>query len=49
LWFHDLTVADPTYVLPVISALSMLATVELGTMGQTSVNSSQQKVRVVCS
>ncbi len=30
LWFTDLTVADPTYALPVLCSLSFLATVELG-------------------
>jgi len=31
LWFTDLTVADPYYVLPVLSALTMLLTVEMAT------------------
>lgn len=39
LWFHDLTVADPTYALPVISAATFLLMVELnaadGMEGQT--------------
>ena len=30
LWFTDLTVADPTYALPILSSLTFLATVELG-------------------
>lgn len=30
LWFPDLTVADPTYALPVLTSLTFLATVELG-------------------
>ena len=29
-WFVDLSAADPTYVSPVVSALTFLATVELG-------------------
>ena len=29
-WFTDLTIADPTYALPVLTSLSFLATVELG-------------------
>lgn len=29
-WFTDLTVADPTYVLPVVSSLGFLAIMELG-------------------
>lgn len=29
-WFPDLTVADPTYLLPVLTSLSFLATVEIG-------------------
>jgi YidC/Oxa1 family membrane protein insertase len=27
LWFHDLTVADPTFILPTLSLLSILAVV----------------------
>ncbi|KAI3436771.1 hypothetical protein D9Q98_006183 [Chlorella vulgaris] len=30
LWFTDLTVADPTYMLPALAGLSFLATIELG-------------------
>lgn len=30
-WFTDLTIADPTYMLPVITSLTLLATVEIGT------------------
>jgi hypothetical protein len=30
LWFPNLTVADPTYALPVLTSLTFLATVELG-------------------
>lgn len=30
LWFHDLTLADPTYGLPLVSAAIFLLTVELG-------------------
>ena len=30
LWFTDLSVADPLYLLPTVSALSMLAAIELG-------------------
>ena len=33
LWFSDLTVHDPYYVLPVISAATMLAVIELGADG----------------
>ncbi len=29
-WFPDLTVADPYYLLPVLSSLTFLLTVELG-------------------
>lgn len=29
LWFHDLSVPDPLYILPIASALTMLATIEL--------------------
>jgi hypothetical protein len=30
LWFTDLTLPDPHYVLPVLASLTFLATVELG-------------------
>ena len=30
MWFQDLSIVDPTYMLPVIASLSMLATIELG-------------------
>lgn len=30
-WFTDLTVADPYYLLPVITSITMLATIEVGT------------------
>ena len=30
LWFTDLTVADPTYMLPALAGLSFLLTIELG-------------------
>lgn len=30
-WFTDLTVADPFYLLPIITSLTMLATIEVGT------------------
>ncbi|KAK3872004.1 hypothetical protein Pcinc_022892 [Petrolisthes cinctipes] len=33
LWFTDLTVCDPYYILPVITSCTMLATIELGTDG----------------
>lgn len=33
LWFTDLTVADPTYALPAIATLTMVATLELGSEG----------------
>ena len=33
MWFSDLTVHDPYYVLPVVSAASMLAVIELGADG----------------
>jgi len=39
LWFQDLTVADPYYVLPVLSAATFLLTIELGTEG---INPQQQ-------
>lgn len=33
LWFVDLTVCDPYYLLPLVTATTMLATIELGTDG----------------
>lgn len=30
LWFSDLSIADPTYALPVVAAMTMIATIELG-------------------
>lgn len=30
-WFSDLTIADPYYLLPVITSITMLATIEVGT------------------
>ena len=30
-WFTDLTVSDPYYLLPIITSITMLATIELGT------------------
>ncbi|XP_042874412.1 mitochondrial inner membrane protein OXA1L-like [Penaeus japonicus] len=32
-WFTDLTISDPYYLLPVITSLTMMATIELGTDG----------------
>lgn len=30
LWFHDLTVADPYYILPVFTAVTLFVTMEVG-------------------
>ena len=30
LWFMDLTITDPTYILPALTAASMIVTIELG-------------------
>jgi YidC/Oxa1 family membrane protein insertase len=47
LWFQDLTVADPTYALPIISAASFLLMIELnaadGMEGQTDTMRSRFK------
>lgn len=32
-WFTDLTVSDPYYLLPIVTSLTMMATIELGTDG----------------
>lgn len=53
LWFSDLTVADPTYMLPIIASATFLLTVELGAAdgmeGQTAVMQRRMKniMRVV--
>ena len=41
LWFSDLSLVDPTYALPVIASLSMLASIELG--GDTGQAMKQQQ------
>jgi YidC/Oxa1 family membrane protein insertase len=41
-WFSDLTVADPLYILPTISAICFLVTVELGADGIS--NQHQKKI-----
>lgn len=38
LWFTDLSVADPTYVLPVLNAVSFLLMVEVGADGMDQAN-----------
>lgn len=38
LWFTDLSVADPTYVLPVLNAFSFLLMVEIGADGMDQAN-----------
>jgi membrane protein insertase Oxa1/YidC/SpoIIIJ len=44
LWFEDLTVADPTYGLPLLASLSFLITIELGgEAGQQQQNPGQAK------
>jgi YidC/Oxa1 family membrane protein insertase len=54
-WFTDLTVPDPTYVLPIICGISFLATIEGGkeqmmdanpAMGATLVNAFRAMVRI---
>lgn len=42
-WFTDLTVADPYYLMPIITSLTMLATIELGTDGQRLQNMQMMK------
>lgn len=41
LWFSDLSIADPTYALPVVAAMTMIATIELG--GDTGKALSEQQ------
>ena len=38
LWFTDLSIADPTYMLPIINALSFLLMVEVGADGMDQAN-----------
>lgn len=38
LWFHDLTAYDPYYVLPVVSAITMLASVEMNKAQMVATN-----------
>eukprot|EP00960_Hanusia_phi_P003844 113256-Hanusia_phi.AAC.1 len=41
MWFQDLSIVDPTYALPVIASLTMLATIELG--GETGQSMKDQQ------
>ena len=41
LWFHDLTAFDPYYVLPVASAITMLASIELNKAQMVATNPGQ--------
>jgi len=42
LWFTDLTVPDPYYILPIINAATLLATIELGSEGNVASDQSRQ-------
>ncbi|XP_076029582.1 mitochondrial inner membrane protein OXA1L-like [Oratosquilla oratoria] len=45
LWFTDLTVADPYFALPIITSLTLAATIELGTDGPSMKASNMQMMR----
>lgn len=49
LWFTDLTLPDPYYIMPVLAGLSMLATVELGALDgmQGQPESTQKRTKMV--
>ncbi|KAG0726621.1 Mitochondrial inner membrane protein OXA1L [Chionoecetes opilio] len=46
-WFTDLTLADPYYILPIITSCTMLATIELGTDGAKLSAQNMQAVKYV--
>ena len=52
LWFTDLTVADPSYALPILAGLSFLATIELGAadgmQGQVGARQGRVGVGALC-
>ncbi|KAI8834020.1 60Kd inner membrane protein-domain-containing protein [Chytriomyces cf. hyalinus JEL632] len=41
LWFHDLTLMDPTYILPIVASGTMLVVMEYGMEMQAAANPSQ--------
>ncbi|XP_068232891.1 mitochondrial inner membrane protein OXA1L isoform X2 [Palaemon carinicauda] len=45
LWFVDLTISDPYYLLPLITATTMIATIELGTDGARMNTPSMQNAK----
>eukprot|EP00545_Synedropsis_sp_CCMP1620_P007267 CAMPEP_0119004722 /NCGR_PEP_ID=MMETSP1176-20130426/1315_1 /TAXON_ID=265551 /ORGANISM="Synedropsis recta cf, Strain CCMP1620" /LENGTH=410 /DNA_ID=CAMNT_0006956463 /DNA_START=126 /DNA_END=1358 /DNA_ORIENTATION=+ len=45
-WFTDLTIADPYYILPVVSAMTMLASVEMNKEQMMATNPDQGKIMV---
>ncbi|MPC63126.1 Mitochondrial inner membrane protein OXA1L [Portunus trituberculatus] len=46
-WFMDLTLADPYYLLPIITSCTMLATIELGTDGARLSSQNMQAMKYV--
>lgn len=46
-WFTDLTLADPYYLLPIITSCTMLATIELGTDGARLSSQNMQAMKYV--
>eukprot|EP00730_Choanoeca_flexa_P012664 TRINITY_DN4502_c0_g1_i1.p1 TRINITY_DN4502_c0_g1~~TRINITY_DN4502_c0_g1_i1.p1 ORF type:complete len:380 (+),score=79.86 TRINITY_DN4502_c0_g1_i1:101-1240(+) len=44
LWFPDLTVADPYYILPITASLTMLATIEIGSEGVKQQNTKMKNI-----
>ena len=46
LWFSDLSLVDPTYMLPVCASLTMLASIELGADTGQSMQQQQGNMKV---
>lgn len=46
-WFTDLTVADPYYLLPIITSITMLATIEVGTDSARMSHQNMQTMKYV--
>ncbi len=46
MWFNDLSVVDPTYMLPVCASLTMLASIELGADTGQSMQQQQGNMKV---
>ncbi|KAI3385018.1 hypothetical protein SNEBB_003192 [Seison nebaliae] len=47
LWFTDLTVADPYYIVPIVTAFTMYLTIEMGTEAGIKANSMNNTMKLV--